>query len=90
MTCGTRITSALTLDPFSFFFRTHDKEFTPLETSGTTNVAKNLDPIMVSKEVIDVAKYLGNLQFRVWTKMQTTIKYSKSFFFFLNQSHMIC
>ncbi|XP_058232296.1 zinc-binding protein A33-like [Hemibagrus wyckioides] len=47
-------------------------------TSGGTTKAttKPDDPKMVSKDVIDVAKYLGNLQFRLWNKMQTVVKYT--------------
>ncbi|XP_076869243.1 zinc-binding protein A33-like [Brachyhypopomus gauderio] len=35
-----------------------------------------LDPDEISGELIDVANYLGNLQFRVWKNMQNIIKYS--------------
>ncbi|XP_060756927.1 zinc-binding protein A33-like isoform X2 [Neoarius graeffei] len=57
--------------------KTQNRNSNPSVTSGKApNVANKLDPKMASKEVLDVAKYLGNLQFRVWNKMQTTIKYT--------------
>ncbi|KAM9465048.1 E3 ubiquitin-protein ligase TRIM35-like [Salvelinus alpinus] len=34
------------------------------------------DPMLVSGVLIDVAKYLGNLQFRVWEKMHEIVKYT--------------
>ncbi|XP_017309217.1 zinc-binding protein A33 isoform X2 [Ictalurus punctatus] len=37
---------------------------------------KDSEPNISSEEVINVAKYLGNLQFQVWNKMQSFIKYS--------------
>ncbi|KAM9436868.1 zinc-binding protein A33-like isoform 2-T2 [Clarias gariepinus] len=37
---------------------------------------KDFDPNVASSEVIDVAMYVGNLQFRLWNKMQSIIKYS--------------
>ncbi|KAF5907173.1 zinc-binding protein A33-like isoform X2, partial [Clarias magur] len=37
---------------------------------------KDFDPNLASSEVIDVAMYVGNLQFRLWNKMQSIIKYS--------------
>ncbi|XP_034153841.2 zinc-binding protein A33-like [Pangasianodon hypophthalmus] len=60
-------------------FLKHDLKKYLTKTQGRDSnsiVKKNLDSKLVSKEVIDVAKYLGNLQFRVWNKMQTAIKYT--------------
>ncbi|KAF4076015.1 hypothetical protein AMELA_G00225480 [Ameiurus melas] len=37
---------------------------------------KDSEPNISSGEVINVAKYLGNLQFQVWNKMQSFIKYT--------------
>ncbi|XP_060756256.1 zinc-binding protein A33-like isoform X3 [Neoarius graeffei] len=37
---------------------------------------KDSDPSVASGEVIDVAMYVGNLQFRLWNKMQSIIKYT--------------
>lgn len=39
---------------------------------------KDSEQNISSGEVISVAKYLGNLQFQVWKKMQSFIKYCKS------------
>ncbi|XP_058232300.1 zinc-binding protein A33-like [Hemibagrus wyckioides] len=37
---------------------------------------KDFDPTVASGEVIDVAMYVGNLQFNLWNKMQNIIKYT--------------
>ncbi|XP_053466918.1 zinc-binding protein A33-like [Ictalurus furcatus] len=37
---------------------------------------KDSNPNVASSEVIDVAMYVGNLQYRLWNKMQNIIKYT--------------